>query len=51
MMKKYPDKFFMLNGIKNKETERQPHNSNLFEKWKNGETDRDFINANMIELK
>jgi deoxyribodipyrimidine photo-lyase len=26
MMKKYPDKFFMLNGIKNKETERQPHN-------------------------
>lgn len=51
MMKKYPDKFFMLNGIKNKETERQPHNSNLFEKWKNGETDSDFINANMIELK
>lgn len=51
MMKKYPNKFFMLNGIKNIESDKQQHNSNLFEKWKNGETDSDFINANMIELK
>ncbi len=51
MFKKYPVQFFHLNGIKNKQTTIAQHNDALFEKWKNGKTGNDFIDANMLELK
>ena len=50
MMKKYKLQFFQKNGIKKIDTSLNEHNSELFEKWKNGETGNDFIDANMIEL-
>jgi len=50
MMKKYPVAFFRLNGINRQKTIKNNHDSTIFEKWKNGQTDNDFINANMIEL-
>jgi len=50
MMKKYKLQFFQKNGIKKIDTNLNVHNSELFEKWKNGETGNDFIDANMIEL-
>ena len=50
MMKKYKLQFFQKNGIKKIDTNLNVHNSELFEKWKNGETGNDFVDANMIEL-
>ena len=50
MMKKYPTHFFMPNGINRREVVKNKHEAALFEKWKTGQTENDFINANMIEL-
>ena len=50
MMKKYKLQFFQKNGIKKITTSLNIHNTELFEKWKNGETGNEFIDANMIEL-
>jgi deoxyribodipyrimidine photo-lyase len=51
MMSKYPVEFFKINGIKKTGFIFSKHNINLFERWKNGKTESDFINANMLELK
>lgn len=51
MMKKHRNKFFLQNGIKSEEIKPQQHNPLLFDKWKNGHTGNDFIDANMLELK
>ncbi len=50
MMKKYPTNFFTSNGINKRKVSNNKHDAVLFEKWKNGQTENDFINANMIEL-
>jgi deoxyribodipyrimidine photo-lyase len=47
---KYGNKIFLKGGIKN--VERDYANiPELFDRWINGKTDDDFVNANMIELK
>ena len=51
MMKKYPYQYFIKNGIKNQEVNQKSHNKIVFEKWINGQTENDFVNANMLELK
>lgn len=51
MMKKYQNKFFQQNGIKKHDPNLSLHNQELLEKWKNGKTGDDFIDANMLELK
>ena len=51
MMKKHGHQFFLPSGIKPVETIVQQHNEELLQKWVNGETGNDFIDANMIELK
>jgi len=51
IMKKYKHRFFMPNGIKKSGVQTHKHNPALFEKWINGQTGNDFINANMLELK
>jgi deoxyribodipyrimidine photo-lyase len=50
MMKKHLVSFFQANGINKRTTIKNNHDSALFQKWKNGQTENDFINANMIEL-
>ncbi len=50
MMKKYRQKFFLQAGIQSGETDFKTHNLEVFQKWQNGETGVDFIDANMIEL-
>lgn len=51
MMKKYNLHFFQQNGIKDSKSELKNHDVALMNKWINGETGNDFIDANMIELK
>jgi len=51
IMKKYKHRFFMPNGIKDDESKTYKHYPALFEKWTNGQTGNDFIDANMLELK
>lgn len=51
MMKKYPRHYFTKNGIKNQVSNTNSHNKIVFEKWMNGNTENDFVNANMLELK
>ena len=51
MMKKYRNKLFQQNGIKSDAKSSPVHNQQLLEKWINGETGSDFIDANMVELK
>ena len=51
MMKKYQHKFFLQNGIHNKESKLQKHDISSFQRWQNGQTGNDFIDANMLELK
>ncbi|WP_294298904.1 DASH family cryptochrome [uncultured Chryseobacterium sp.] len=46
----YKDLIFWKNGISNKEYVSEDDDS-LIRKWKEGATDSDFINANMLELK
>jgi deoxyribodipyrimidine photo-lyase len=41
----------MPNGIKDDESKTYKHYPALFEKWINGQTGNDFIDANMLELK
>ena len=50
IMRKYPTHFFTANGINKQKFLKNIHEPFLFEKWKNGQTENDFINANMIEL-
>jgi deoxyribodipyrimidine photo-lyase len=50
LFKKHNQRFFYLKGIKAVYPNQVIHNEQLFEKWKQGETDNDFINANMKEL-
>ena len=50
MMKKYRNKFFLQHGIKGDKDKLQKHDETLFEKWKQGKTGVDFVDANMIEL-
>ncbi|WP_299117345.1 DASH family cryptochrome [uncultured Winogradskyella sp.] len=47
---KHGSQIFKLEGILKKEYNWST-NKNLIEKWINGETQSDFVNANMIELK
>ncbi|MBT8245156.1 MAG: DASH family cryptochrome [Winogradskyella sp.] len=47
---KHGSQIFKLEGILHK-TYNWSTNKNLIEKWINGETKSDFVNANMIELK
>lgn len=51
MMKKHHHKFFLQHGLKGNKDKLNKHNEVLFEKWKNGKTGVDFIDANMLELK
>jgi len=51
VMSKYGQLFFLKNGIKTLETNFKKHQPALFEKWKNGTTGNEFIDANMLELK
>lgn len=50
MMIKYGRLFFQKNGIKSSYMDHKWHQSELFEKWKNGKTGNDFIDAHMKEL-
>ncbi|WP_025762728.1 DASH family cryptochrome [Dyadobacter tibetensis] len=50
MMKKYRNRYFRQEGIKKKAVELFPLDTAIFEKWKNGETGVDFVDANMKEL-
>jgi deoxyribodipyrimidine photo-lyase len=47
--KKYGNKIFLKGGIKNKDNDYK-NDIELFERWRNGRTDNDFVDANMIEL-
>lgn len=47
--KKYGKKIFLKGGIKNKDNDYK-NDIELFERWRNGRTDNDFVDANMIEL-
>lgn len=51
MMKKYNAKFFQQAGIQDKGMLINKHNTQELQKWIHGETDIDFVDANMIELK
>ena len=51
MMKKYKNKFFTLSGIKTDKITVNELNPDVLEKWINGKTGSDFIDANMRELK
>lgn len=46
----YKDLIFWKNGI-NQQKYFAENNKTLIQKWKDGETDSDFVNANMLELK
>ena len=51
MMKKHQQRFFLLNGIQTPKLESKAIDLELLQKWINGKTGNDFIDANMIELK
>ncbi len=51
MMKKYRSKYFLQTGIKNSENTATKLNIELLQKWINGKTGNDFVDANMMELK
>ncbi len=53
MLKKYPNIFFKPQGTKNSSHQDHPTlegNEELFEKWKSGHTEHDFINSVMVQL-
>jgi deoxyribodipyrimidine photo-lyase len=50
VMRKYDRKLFLKNGIKENEPVKRNSDFALFEKWKNGETGNEFVDANMREL-
>ncbi len=51
MMKKYHHRFFLQHGIQNKTDQLNQHNHELLQKWIDGKTGVDFVDANMLELK
>ena len=51
MMKKHKVKLFQKAGIQNKESSEINSNINLLQKWIEGKTGVDFVDANMLELK
>ncbi len=51
MMEKHPARYFGSKLIKKDSDSPYTHENNLFDRWKDGQTDNDFINANMLELK
>ena len=51
MMKKYNVKLFQQAGIQDKEISINEHNNNQLQKWIDGKTGVDFVDANMLELK
>jgi deoxyribodipyrimidine photo-lyase len=51
MMKKYRNKYFLQTGIKNNESVVKPFDKELLQKWIDGKTGNNFIDANMLELK
>jgi deoxyribodipyrimidine photo-lyase len=51
MMKKHQHHFFLQAGIRNSNDKLNKHHAGWFEKWKNGNTEIDFVDANMLELK
>ncbi|CAA6828642.1 MAG: Deoxyribodipyrimidine photolyase [uncultured Aureispira sp.] len=51
MGKKYGDKIFEEGGIRGQETKELSEDINLFNQWKNGETEVNLINACMLQLK
>jgi deoxyribodipyrimidine photo-lyase len=51
MFKKHQTKFFLYQGIKTDKVNSKSLNEKLLSQWINGNTNSDFINANMLELK
>ena len=51
MMKKHRNKFFLQAGIKTNETDLKTHQPEMLQRWINGQTGVDFVDANMLELK
>ena len=51
MMKKHKVKLFQKAGIQNKESSEINSNTNQLQKWIEGKTGVDFVDANMLELK
>ena len=51
MFKKHQTKFFLYAGIKSDKVNSKSLNEKLFSQWINGNTQSDFINANILELK
>jgi deoxyribodipyrimidine photo-lyase len=51
MLKKHQTKFFLYSGIKTDKVNSKSLNEKLLSQWINGNTNSDFINANMLELK
>ena len=51
MFKKHQTKFFLYDGIKTEKINSKSLNEKLLSQWINGNTNSDFINANMLELK
>jgi deoxyribodipyrimidine photo-lyase len=51
MMEKHPKQFFYINGIQQQSGLTFSHSDFDFENWKQGKTQNDFVNANMLELK
>ena len=51
IMKKYRHQFFLQNGIKPEKSAFNKHHKTSFDKWMNGQTGNDFIDANMVEIK
>jgi deoxyribodipyrimidine photo-lyase len=51
VMYKYGHLLFLKNGIKLNSNKLIIFHPEIFEKWKNGNTGNDFIDANMLELK
>ena len=51
MVKKHQYKYFLFNGIKDEKNTAAPIDMEKLNAWKNGETDNDYVNANLVELK
>ncbi len=50
VMEKYGSKLFLREGIKSEEVQTKKYHEKFFMNWANGETNNDFIDANMKEL-
>lgn len=51
MMKKYRNKYFSISGIKAVDLNPLQQDAKVLQKWINGKTGNDFVDANMLELK